>query len=260
MQSLQAQPTEPSPADIALLFEIELFSGLSCAEKKQVLSEMQFYALDAGRLLGDDHLDDTRVYFLVRGHVAIHRADAYVGYLNAPDVLGLVSALDEAPRQSAIVSVGPAAVFSIKKELLNRLLFEDHLLVKNVILELSRRLRNAYSREDDLQRNLHDFFVSPNARIVPGPYYCEDFGMKLFLMRGDRKEIRSLIPEGLSPIPGANSLFIVGVSDFPGLGSLHPVGEGRRIAYREISLFVPVLGPSMKAGDMRKSCVSACPI
>jgi len=59
---------------------------------------------------------------------------------------------------------------------------------------LARQTRGLYQAIDLTERSFDDFFLSPNARICPGPYFTAPFEMVVFLMRDAPERLRALLP------------------------------------------------------------------
>ncbi len=56
-----------------------------------------------------------------------------------------------------------------------------------------------YRREHAWLEHMADFFQSPNALIVPGPYEAAPYEMILLVMQGDPADMAALMPPGVRP-------------------------------------------------------------
>jgi hypothetical protein len=70
--------------------------------------------------------------------------------------------------------------------------------------------------EDEWSRTVvasDDFFESPNARLVPGPYHFGPFAAVLMLVETQREALARLLPSGLELLPGATGRYLIALSD-----------------------------------------------
>lgn len=191
--------------------------------------------------LGDD------VYFLKSGELAVWKAGRLVTFLEGPRLVGLVSALDAQPRTASLEVLRDAELLSLRGEVFRQLITERADLSKAVMAALSTELREAWQAQEKDRESLDDFFESPSARLVPGPY-AADVELRTFVMRDAAPKLKALLPPGCRPLPGLEDTWLLILSHFRDVHSVSPIGRGRRFAYREVTPFLPCVGPDLQPG------------
>ena len=93
-----------------------------------------------------------------------------VKLLDAPSTVGLLAVIDRKGRSALLSAFHDATVWWMGRAALERLIAESPTFAHNLIAFLVSELRGQYDREARLLRHLDDFFGSPNARMIPGPY------------------------------------------------------------------------------------------
>jgi CRP-like cAMP-binding protein len=230
------------------LFCFDLLEGLSPEEQAAVLAQMEYRVLEPGEVLVHEGDPAKQVFFLFEGELAVRSQGHLMGLVEAPHTLGLVALLDEEGRAATLEAFERCELFCLDEVRFEHLFKHSGRFARNVARYLVGELREAYGREKDLHQNLEDFFLSPNARIVPGPYRAEPFEMLIFLMRWEPGRLKALLPPGLSPIPGLSDLYLLTFSFFPALTTVNPVGQGKKFRYNETVPFIPALGPGLRPG------------
>ncbi|MFT3710563.1 MAG: cyclic nucleotide-binding domain-containing protein [Archangium sp.] len=187
---------------------------------------------------GDD------LYFLVSGELAVKRGGRLLAMLEGPRLVGLTAALDEEPRSASLEVLSDAVLIRIRGEAFRDAMNTRLDLAQAVVRELQSDLRDAWNQQERDRQSLDDFFVSPSARLVPGPYVAQ-LEVCTFVMRESSVKLKSLLPPGCTPLPGAEETWLLLVSHFTDVQSESPSGFGRRFSYREVSPFIPCVGPDL---------------
>lgn len=190
--------------------------------------------------LGDD------VYFLLSGELAVWRAGRLITLLEGPRVVGLTSSLDAQPRTASLEVLRDAELVSVRGEVFRRLVTERNDLSLAVIAALSSDLREAWQQQERDRESLDDFFETPSARLVPGPY-AADVELRTFVMHDPSARQKALLPPGCSPLPGLEETWLLVLSHFRDVHSTS-VGQRRSFSYREVTPFIPCLGPDSQPG------------
>jgi hypothetical protein len=179
------------------------------------------------------------VVFVLDGEVAVMHGSAMLRVLQAPETIGLLSALDGRPRTASVKALGPVSARLASKSYLDELMAQSPEFDRRLIAYLCGELRTQYEREADWSRSLSDFFLSPGAVMVPGPYVADPFEMLLFVVQDDSGRLAELLPPGFKPIPGMAGRYLLTVNFFESLRSEHPLGAGKKYRYREVSPLIP---------------------
>lgn len=187
---------------------------------------------------GDD------VYFLVTGELAVKRDGRLLTMLEGPRFVGLSAALDESPRSASLEVLTDARLIAFRGDVMRALMNEHLDFARAVARELQIDLRAAWASQERDRQSLDDFFVSPSARLVPGPYVAE-LDVSTFIMRELPSKLREHLPPGCRPMPGADDTWLLMISHFLDVHSESAAGQGRRFSYREVSPFIPCLGPDL---------------
>ncbi len=230
------------------LWCFDLLNGLSEDEQQTALSQMVFRELEPGETLVCEGDPGKQVFFLSEGEIAVKSQGHLMGLLEAPRTIGLVALLDDEGRTATLEAFGRCELFSMDEPAFEHLFRHSARFARNVARYLVKELREGYEREKLFHDHLEDFFLSPNARIVPGPYRADPFEMLIFLMKWDSARLRALLPPGLSPIPGLSDMYLLTFSFFPSLTTTNPAGQNKSFRYNETVPFIPVLGPCLSPG------------
>jgi hypothetical protein len=189
--------------------------------------------------LGDD------VYFLRSGELAVWRAGRLITLLEGPRIIGLTSSLDAQPRTASLEVLRDAELSSVRGDVFRKLVAERADLSAAVIAQLSLELREAWREQEFDRQAVDDFFETPSARLVPGPYTA-DVELRAFVMRDEATRLKALLPPGCAPLPGLEDSWLLLLSHFRDVHSEHV--QGRTYSYREVTPFVPCLGPDSQPG------------
>lgn len=237
---MTTRPAEPAPEKFGpeALAQHPLFAGLApeflrdfCAR-----SALRQFAPGAS-LLAAEGADD-HVVFVCEGEVAVMHGSAVLRVLEAPETVGLLSALDGRARSATVKALGPVVARLASKSHLDELIAQSAEFDRRLISHLCAELRSQYEREAEWSRSLSDFFLSPGAVMVPGPYVADPFEMLIFVMEDDSGRLGELLPPGFKLIPGFGQRYLLTVNFFEALRSEHPAGAGKKFRYREVSPFI----------------------
>lgn len=225
-----------------------LLSSLGPEAQAYVVAHARPIQCTPGQPIIIENQDGPEAYFLTQGEVAILTEGKFVTLLRAPDIVGLVSALDGQPRSASVSAFRDAQLFAIKKSTIEDLLSNNPPFARQLISHLTEKLREQYTRESKLLSHLDDFFESPGALLIPGPYAADAFEMFVVVMQDESARVSSLLPPGLQPLPGLDGKYLLVFSFFPNMYTQHSAGAGKSFAYNETAFFVPCKGPSLIPG------------
>lgn len=178
---------------------------------------------------------------LFEGSLRVVQDGRVVRLAAAPEVLGLPALFDGRHRTATLAATGACFVGRLPRERAWAL-FEAHPpLARQLMRVITDDIYRMYAVEATWQRHMADFFRSPNAELVPGPYAADPFPMFSLLMEGDVDEIRRVLPPRVSPMPGAGGHYLLTFNFFEKVFTTNPHGLGRSFAYHETMPFLPVL-------------------
>ncbi|MEZ4437134.1 MAG: acetoacetate decarboxylase family protein [bacterium] len=240
--------TADRAAAIERLLQMEVFEHLEAEAVDLLRAGLRVHDVRAGRRITDQKMDAAYVFFLLEGEVAVTRNGKLVTLIQAPEILGLVAVIDGQPRTASLEAFTNVRVASMPHELLEALLDESPRMSRNLIRFLAHQLRLQYEQSDRIQRHFEDFFRSPKAELVPGPYVADPFDMYIFVMQDDPRHLAALLPRGVRPMPGTEGRYLLTFNFFDRTWSRHPEGEGRAFSYNETAAFLPCIAPRMRPG------------
>ena len=235
-------------AAIERLLQMEVFDGIEPAAVDLLRRGLRIHEVKAGRRITDQRMDAAYVFFLLDGEVAVTRDGKLVTLVQAPEILGLVAVIDGQPRTASLEAFSDVRVASMPHQLLEGLLDNSKRASRNLIRFLSHQLRVQYEQSDLIQRHFEDFFRSPKAELVPGPYVADPFDMYVFVMQDDPRRLEALLPRGVRPMPGTEGRYLLTFNFFEKTYSKHPEGSGMAFSYNETAAFLPCLAPRMRPG------------
>jgi hypothetical protein len=241
-------PPSISDEDLELLGALPLFEALAEDLSDLLGPRLEFRDFEAGERLIEQELRADSVVFLLKGEVAVNRDGKLVTLVPAPEVLGLVSILDHQPRTATLEAFSPVRVGIMSSGAFEAMLEESTALNRNLLAHLASKLRRQYGFSDQVQRHFDDFFRSPNAELVPGPYTADPFEMLVFSMEETPERLEALLPPGLRPMPGMGGRYLLSFNFFESVRSEDPFAEGRTFSYNETAIFIPCLGPNLRPG------------
>jgi CRP/FNR family transcriptional regulator, cyclic AMP receptor protein len=224
----------------------EFFPGLKASTHALLNSHARARKLPRGFVLTKEGELGDDVFFLRTGELAVWRAGRLITLLEGPRVVGLSSSLDAQPRTASLEVLRDAELIGVRGDVFRQLVAEHSDLSAAVITALSNELREAWQAQERDRASLDDFFESPSARLVPGPYTA-DVELRTFVMQDDASRLRGLLPPGCTPLPGLEETWVLVLSHFRDVHSTR-VGQQRSFSYREVTPFVPCLGPDSQPG------------
>lgn len=226
------------------LLDDPLFRELEPAARQRLQDAVWAEELAAGQIIFQEGDHPERVCFLQRGEVAATQGGALVRMFHPPSELGLLSIVDGRAFTSTLTTFAASRLVSLPRAVLQTLADESPAFRRNLVDHFATEVRRLNESNSELRRSLDDFFESPNARVVPGPYVADPFEMYFFVLAHDSRRLDAILPPGVRPIPGLHGRYILSFSFFDRVHSLHPAGLGKVFRYNETTLFVPCLGPN----------------
>lgn len=223
------------------LLAMSLFRGLEARSLDLLQKRARFEVFQPGETIAEMGSEARELFLLVKGEVAVTRRGRLVTLIPGPDVLGLVSLLDGQTRSASLGAFSDVEIFTLPEEDFDALLEASPALNRNLRLHLASDIRDLYERQDTLMRHFDDFFESPNARLVPGPYYGELFEQYLFVMEDRPEDLHALMPPGCDVFPGSGGRYLLTFNFFPGLASRNAAARGKKFSYAETTPFLPCL-------------------
>lgn len=223
----------------------EFFPGLQDSTRALLNEHARVRKLPRGFVLTKEGELGEDVYFLLTGELAVWRTGRLITLLEGPRIVGLTSALDAQPRTASLEVLRDAELISVRGEVFRKLVAERPDLSAAVIAALSSDLREAWQQQEHDRQSLDDFFESPNAQLVPGPYTA-DVELRTFVMQDSSSRLKALLPPGCVPMPGLEDSWLLILSHFRSVHSERV--KGRSYSYREVTPFVPCLGPDSRPG------------
>lgn len=231
----------------ARLRELPFFRALDAVTKDEFLKDARHLRLPRGTLLTKEGERADDVFFLLDGELAVTVKGRLAGLLDAPRTLGLLAVLDGQPRSASLEVFRQAEVVRLPGDAFRALLASRLSFSRAVVDALAQETRLAFEQQQQDRAAMDDFFESPSARLVPGPYTAA-VEMLAFVMRDDAKRLAALLPPGCTSLPGFEDTWLLAVTFFSDVHSKSPAGEGRRFHYREVTPFVPCVGPDLVPG------------
>lgn len=212
--------------------------------------------LEAGRLehheqrtlLVQENDPAEHLLVLLDGEVAVRQDGMLTRLVPAPDLLGLLAVIEQGRRSATLQAFSRVTVLTVSRGALWEAMGEHPPLSEGLLRYLGRELARMYRRERVWMDHMEDFFQSPNARIVSGPYQARPFEMIFLVVRGDRERLRQLLHPALRLLPGTEGTLLLTFNFFDALETTNPLGEGRSFDYNETTPFIPCLGPGGRPG------------
>jgi CRP-like cAMP-binding protein len=221
------------------LLEMPIFSGLDEDAVRCVLEGVEYCRFSDATVFLAQGEPAEELYFLVHGESAVRKDGRLITLVPAPNVLGLVSLIDDEGRSASLAAFGDAEVFRMPRRVFDTLLASSTAFDQNVVRHLALELWQLYARNDTLLKHFDDFFESPNARLVAGPYRGEAFDQLVFVMEDSVARVGGLLPPGLALLPGLEGRYLITFNRFPAMRTTHGGGAGRTFAYQETAPFIP---------------------
>lgn len=108
--------------------------------------------------------------------------------------------------------------------------------------------RAAWATQSDLVESFDDFWSSPNAELVPGPYEFGPFGAVFVAVRTQPEALDALLPRGVRRLPGMGGIYFLSLSFLENCRAVH-APEAGSWSYEEVTPLVPVLTKRGKVGS-----------
>ncbi len=223
----------------AALQQLSFFQALQGDARQEALNLLARWQGEGP--LAEEGEQPRAVYFVAAGEVRIEQGGRISRLVEGPAILGLPSSVDEGTVTARMTAASGAEIYELSMAQVRQLM---HRHPGAVIQELSSEIRRMYDRERDWLGLMSDHFESPNAGIMPGPYAVDPYPMLFFLLRGDARQLKAHLPQGLRPIPIFDDLYLL---TFGRIGRMHtsnPAGRGKEFGYSEAAPFIPCLLPA----------------
>lgn len=230
----------------ATIPQLPLFAGLQGVALEFLRSRLHFQKLAPEQVFVTEDAEADDVYFLVAGEVMVTVGGRVVNLLRAPKTLGLLAAMEGQRRSASLKSMSEVELYRLSRADFGELRRISPAFNENLIAYLLGELRDLYRTVGESQKHFDDFFISPNAKLVPGPYVGDPFEMYIFVMRDQPEKLERLLPKGLRPAPGFGGKYLLTFNFFTRVYSKNPAGGEATFAYRETAPFIPCLGPGLR--------------
>lgn len=223
-----------------------LVQGLEPAHWALLLESAEATELRVGQTFLHEDTNESGMFLLLSGEVAVRNDGRLVTLLRAPQVLGLLALIDGQARSATLSAFADSVVVHIPRPTFDRLRQLSPAFSANLTQSLAAELRRMYANETHQLSHFDDFFEAPNAKLVPGPYVAEHVDMVVLIMRGDPRHLAGLMPRGLHAIPGFGDRFLLTFNFFSGVHTEAPIARGKTFDYSETCPFIPCLGPRLQ--------------
>jgi diguanylate cyclase (GGDEF)-like protein len=128
------------------LRQIKLLQSVDLASIKGLIDACAIRSLETGEVLMTAGQENRTVYFLLSGRVEVHlnslksKPTAIVG---PGESVGEMSVLDHQPASATVVAAEPTCLLAMDEEILWSLVNSSHAAARNLLIGMTRRLRNA---------------------------------------------------------------------------------------------------------------------
>ncbi len=125
-----------------------IFNGVRDEDLKAIATTVTELSYPAGHILIDAQTKDDSVYFIGQGKVKVSRFTNYgeettLNVLTAGNVVGELSVVDGRERSARATCLEPTTVYALRKSEFERILNSNTIVARNVLRELTSRLRQA---------------------------------------------------------------------------------------------------------------------
>jgi len=232
----------------ARLRDVPFFQALDAVTKDEFLKEARHVRLQRGTVLTREGEKADDVFFLLDGELSVTVKGRLQALLEAPRAVGLLALLDGQPRSASLEVFRNAELVRLSGDGFRALMASRLSFTRAVVDALSKEMRDAFAQQERDRAAMDDFFESPSAHLVPGPYAAGPVEMLAFVMRDDAARLKALLPPGCAPLPGLEDTYLLTVDFFEDVHSKAEAGRGRKFSYREVTPFVPCVGPDLVPG------------
>lgn len=163
---------------------------------------------------------------LLAGEAELWRDERLLGIVLAPRLLGVAAHATASVNRTG-VRAGPGA----------RVAAVGELTKEELVCALAAELTEAEAQWVSSVVACDDFFQSPNAQLIPGPFQFGPFSGVLMVVETEREALQRLLPPGLELLPGSGGRYLLAVSDIQGARA--PQAGPRSFAYRETTPLLP---------------------
>jgi hypothetical protein len=230
------------------LSSLPLISRLDPEARRALASAVRPARFNPGERIVQEHEPAEDLLLLVSGELSIVQSGRLTRLTHAPTVLGVLAVLDQGRRTASLEASSEVELLMLHQDDLWRLTREQPSFNASLLDWLGGELGRMYRREQAWLEHMADFFHSPNARIVTGPYEAAPYEMLFMVMQGDPAALSELMPPGVEPLGPLEGIFILSFNFFGSLFSTNPFGEERSLGYRETGIFIPCVGPRGRMG------------
>jgi CRP-like cAMP-binding protein len=152
------QDQKAGVAVINLLRNLVIFDGLGDGELRKVARLFTQKLFRANERIFSKGDSSSEAYIVMRGQIEIRREDEGkpIAIFGSGQILGEIAFLDGAPRTAMAMPTQPSILLVVQREAFNELVQrEPHLgmvVMRNVAIELSRRLRTTAGPASELKK------------------------------------------------------------------------------------------------------------
>jgi hypothetical protein len=236
------------PQALEALSSLPLISRLDPEARAALALAVRPARFQSGERIVQEHEPADSLLLLVSGELAIVQERRLTRLAQGPGVLGMLAVLEQGQRTASLEATTPVELLLLDREALWRLTREQPSFNASLLNWLGGELGRMYRREQAWLEHMADFFHSPNARIVTGPYEADPYEMIFLVMQGEPGALAALMPPGVRPVAELEGVYILSFNFFERLASTNPLGEQRAFRYRETAAFLPCLGPGGRPG------------
>jgi signal transduction histidine kinase len=135
---------------IAILKEVEIFSGFENDVLKEFTDEMKEVFLEEGKTLFKKGEKENAMYIIINGSVKIHDKDYIFTTLNSKQFFGEYTLIDSAVRSASVTAVKDTDLLELQQETFNKVTSKRPEIWKSVLITLIKRLRDYNIIEEKL--------------------------------------------------------------------------------------------------------------
>ncbi|MBL91271.1 MAG: cyclic nucleotide-binding protein [Myxococcales bacterium] len=126
---------------VLFLKRIDLFSQIASEDLAQIAQITEEMHIEEGEEVFHEGEPGNTLFFIVDGHVRIHRGGTTLATLGERSVFGEMSLLDMEPRSATVTVVDDVTLLRIERDDFHDILAEKAEIAQGIIMVLSRRLR-----------------------------------------------------------------------------------------------------------------------
>ena len=126
---------------VLFLKRIDLFSQIASEDLAQIAQITEEMHIEEGEEVFHEGEPGNTLFFIVDGHVRIHRGGTTLATLGERSVFGEMSLLDMEPRSATVTVEDDVTLLRIERDDFHDILAEKAEIAQGIIMVLSRRLR-----------------------------------------------------------------------------------------------------------------------